>query len=498
MKRILLKLLSFLPYLIVFLFSLYVPSDPDLGWHLKYGEYFFQHGSVLRDNTFSTMMPHFHWANTSWLTDVLTYGVFHLGGFVGLSVLGAVVVTLTFYFFSKVANLTLWDQAFLFTFLLYLEQPVNAVSFRGQQLTLLLVGVMYYLIGFYKVRPKIFLLLVPLFLVWANVNGEFLLGLALFALWIGSYLGQKMYASHKGLDTGASLRHAQAEKVQTNDHEIRYLLGVYVVCLVATLVNPFGIGIDTAALSHIGSPLLKDVSEYTPFAMYSQVWWNEIEVGVLLLLGFLSLFFKGKVSEKLPLLVCSLLLFALSFAVRRYAWPAYYLIMPLLTPLVRFIQPDGKKGTLIGATIFLAILLFLSIQSQLPFSKYKEYTWNSYCDSPNVQCSTDAAVYIQRHHLTKNLLTLYGWGGWLIWNYPDVKPAIDGRMHLWNENGYSAFADYYGYEQNLKDVDRSSYNVVFMPPDKPIYSRLQFLTRQKKWKEVYQDPGAGVFVREDK
>src|SRR5690348_7569702 len=90
------RIIPILPYLIVFIFSLYPPSDPDLGWHLKYGEYFWQHGSLLRDNIFSVMMPAFHWANTSWLMDIIDYAVFHLGGFFGISLLSALVVALTF------------------------------------------------------------------------------------------------------------------------------------------------------------------------------------------------------------------------------------------------------------------------------------------------------------------------------------------------------------------------------------------------------------------
>src|SRR5438046_2169673 len=120
MKSILIKILSFFPYLVVFLGSLYSPSDPDLGWHLKYGEYFFKHGTVLRNNTFSTLMPQYHWANVSWGTDVITYAVFHWGGFFGLSVLSALTIALTFCFVVKTAGFTVWEQAFLFPLLLYL------------------------------------------------------------------------------------------------------------------------------------------------------------------------------------------------------------------------------------------------------------------------------------------------------------------------------------------------------------------------------------------
>src|SRR5579872_1531436 len=145
--------LPILPYLIVFIYSLYQPSDPDLGWHLKYGEYFWQHGTVLRNNTFSTMMPDFHWANTSWLTDIIGYPIFHLGGLFGLSIAGASVVTITFYFFAKAFKLSLWQQTLVFPFVLYLEDPVNAISFRGQQIALLCAGVLFYLISRYEEKP---------------------------------------------------------------------------------------------------------------------------------------------------------------------------------------------------------------------------------------------------------------------------------------------------------------------------------------------------------
>src|SRR5438105_3209384 len=112
MKTLLQRVAGILPYVFVFLASLYLPSDPDLGWHLKYGEYFLTHHQVLRDNIFSTMMPPYHWANGSWGTDLLTYIIFHWGGFFGLTIASALLVTLTFFFFAKAAQLTLLEEAF--------------------------------------------------------------------------------------------------------------------------------------------------------------------------------------------------------------------------------------------------------------------------------------------------------------------------------------------------------------------------------------------------
>src|SRR5438477_564316 len=98
------------PFLVIFFASLYNSADLDLGWHLKYGEYFIKTGQILRDNTFSTIMPGFHYINTSWASDIIEYLAFAKLGFLGITLLGAAIITLTFIFFSKAFKLTLWDQ----------------------------------------------------------------------------------------------------------------------------------------------------------------------------------------------------------------------------------------------------------------------------------------------------------------------------------------------------------------------------------------------------
>ena len=99
-------LVSLLPFVLVFVASLYRPSDADLGWHLKYGEYAVKNLSLLRENTFSTEMPDFIWPNISWGIDVINYLIFSAGGFLALTIAGALVITTTFYFLSKAFRLT--------------------------------------------------------------------------------------------------------------------------------------------------------------------------------------------------------------------------------------------------------------------------------------------------------------------------------------------------------------------------------------------------------
>src|SRR6266404_1762749 len=497
------RIFLLLPYLIVFIYSLYTPADPDLGWHLKYGEYFWQHGKLLRDNTFSTMMPNFHWANTSWLTDIIAYTAYHLGGFLGLTVLAAVIVTLTFYFFAKAFSLTLWQQTIVFPFILYLEEPINAIAFRGQQLDLLLIGILFYLISMYEKKPRILWFTVLLFLFWVNIDGEFLLGYALFGLWVVLYIIKQVFREifvdkQQKRKVNINFRY-YLEKLKSavieEKKEILPLFVILVCCLIATFITPFGYNIFLSVLSFIGNPHLKDIGEYLPFAYLSQDWWNEIIVGIILVFGLFILGFRGIFLDLMPILGGGLLLFVLSLQIRRYAWPAYYLVFPLLAMTATFLKPDGKKTTKIATTILLLAFLIIVTWVRYPFTKFTNFNWSEYCRIQVDPCSQQSVQYLLDHHLTHNLFTLYSWGGWLIWNYPQIKPSIDGRMHMWEKNGYSAFTDYYAVEQNFKDIDKTSYTVVYMTPNKPDYDRLVYLSKVGKWRQVYKDQFAGIFVR---
>src|SRR3989344_6112608 len=136
------KLLNLLPYLFVFIASLYQPWDADLGWHLKYGEYFFQHGRILKENIFSTGMADFIWPNTSWGIDLIYYSAFHLLGFLGLTLLSSLVIAVTFYFFSKAYEVSIWHKALIFPFLDILKKPLYRISFPGPGVSGIVVGIL--------------------------------------------------------------------------------------------------------------------------------------------------------------------------------------------------------------------------------------------------------------------------------------------------------------------------------------------------------------------
>lgn len=475
------------PFIVVFTSTLYAPSDSDIGWHLKYGEYFFKHFSILRENTFSAQMPGYPWVNSSWATDLVTYALFHQFGFFGISILGALVITATFYFFSKAAHLTFWEKAILFPVILYLEGPFFEVSFRGQLITLLAISILYFTLSqFEKGKRRVLWYAVPLFTLWSNFHGQFILGLGLFFLWTVFYLFQKWKSMT-----------IQKERQEVYS-EGKYLFFILFASFWATLIHPFGIGIYEEALRHFNNPLQKYIIEWLPLDLFSPLWWNLVFWEGLLLVTIWLLHRLKKSLSNLHYSGPALILLFLSFTVRRYFWSTIFVSIPVVRLFISRLEPKQKTVSFVLAGIVLFSTYVYTVFVKAPMQNIWRMDWDRYCYH-YVGCSPKAAEFLQKQKLPGKLMTFYNWGGWLISRYPDIKPSIDGRMHLWRDkNGYSAFAEYYFIEQNIEDVDASSYDVVFMTPNKPVHRRLLELVKEKKWKIVYQDEFASIFSRIEK
>lgn len=477
------KILSPFPYLLVFFASLYHPIDTDFGWHLKYGEYLFKNHKILTENIFSSEMASYHWPNSSWLTDLITYSIFHNFGFIGLSIAGAVVITFTFFFFAKAFKLSFWEQTLAFVLLLFFLSPLNSVSFRGQLLSLLFTGTLFYLLGTYQEKKsRLIYFTLLLFVLWSNIHGEFLLGLVLFGLWIAFFTVRELFTGGWG-------------EVRKISIETALLLLILAFCVLASLINPFGLSIYKEAIHHFGNPLQKYVVEWLPFEELSGYWITQVFAGFLMSFGVLFLILGGKLKEKIPIITIAFFLFAISFFVRRFTWPMYYFSMALIAPVADFFNPQSKRGQLIGGCFVLMTAFALLILISNPINRIRNMSWESYC-AKSTKCSGQLMEYLVKNGYRGQLLTVYDWGGWIIWNYPEIKPSIDGRMHLWrDETGYSAFSDYFKYEQNNLEINNSKYDTVLMLAQKPLYKHLKKLVSEGVWRLVYEDNNAGIFER---
>lgn len=467
--------LKFLPYLVLygaaFLLQITQPNDYDLGWHLKYGEYIARYGHVLRTNTFSSVMTEFRWVNSTSGTDLLTYVLYHIGGFPGLAIAAAVLGTLTLIVFAKAAKLSFFQQSVLVPAVLMGTMPLWRVSFRGQLVSIFLLGILSLVLRWSEQRHRLLWLLPPFFLIWTNLHGQVIVGLGVLAVWLtGRYL-------------------------QESQRSVRKPLALIGLCTAATAVNPYGAGVFTEFIKYIGNPGMNQIQEWTPLMPFSLYWSIFAVFAFLTLIAVTRLLRLGLIRRYFSWVLTALLFMAAGMLQRRYLWMFYMFSLPLLATLL----PSTVKRHIpvLGNYIllpFLGVLLLLLVGSGKPLQEVRQMSWDGYCAV--VMCPTGAVSYLQTHPWRPPLYTYYNWGGWLIWHHPDIKPSMDGRMPLWrDEHGYSAYAEYLQYINNIRSIDESAFNTVMIPVRAAIYDELLSLEERGRWLTLYEDETVAIFVR---
>lgn len=495
MKNISLKsisvLLNLLPYLLVFIFNFNYPGDLDLGWHLRFGEEFIKTGKFPYTNTWSSEMAGFRWFNSSWALDVVRYPFFQYTGFLGHGVLGSLISVLTFFVLGRLLNLSLFEKSILLPFLLLSEYPMSIHSFRAQEISLFFLPILYLIFSSYKNGNKRWILTLPLFfLLWANLHAQFILGLAVSILWIIIFLFQNIY-EFRNINIPRGNTHGGPP---TSAH-LLFLSSIILLSVLFTFINPYGPSIYKESFLVGGNPAGQFILEFAPPEMFSIIWWNLILWGVLLTGSTILSWKKKSLSVYLPYILISLPLFLLSFWMKRYIWSAYIILTPAVYPLLHSLNPKSKKvNTALGSTILIGSLLFVLI-SMMPFRKLFPMNWDTFCLMQ--QCSRKAGEALVSMKNRGRLLTDYNLGGWLIWNYPEVKPSVDGRMSQWvDQTGFSPFLRYYFLEQNSNYVNLSPFDTYFIKNDRPVNIQLRQLIQKKKgWEEYFKDRYITIYTR---
>jgi len=109
-----------------------------------------------------------------------------------------------------------------------------------------------------------------------------------------------------------------------------------------------------------------------------------------------------------------------------------------------------------------------------------------------------AVEYLRRHkEIRGNMFNEYGWGGYLIWKFPEQKPFIYGQMPAWrgttNEVFIRTYKDVMGVSSKAGEIIREYKIDYFLIDSKSALSKA--LSSNNFWRKVYEDDLAVIFVR---
>jgi hypothetical protein len=184
----------------------FMPAQSDTWWHLRTGEEIWRTGSVQLRDSFSHTVNGGYWPNHEWLSQVVFFGLYRAGGLPLFTAAAALLVSATWWMVWSLTEGHPTRRLVLVS--LAVIPSAMAWSLRPQLFTLFLVALMTSLV----VRRR-YGYLPLLFLMWANLHGAVVLGIALL---VGSIAAAAL-------------------------HERRLPRGLLVssaLCLVATVMTP--------------------------------------------------------------------------------------------------------------------------------------------------------------------------------------------------------------------------------------------------------------------
>lgn len=167
--------------------------DPDYFWHLRTGQYLFEHGSLPVGDVFSYTQAGKYWVLHEWLFELVLYGLYSQLGELGIKLLVSMLATSTLAISYATAKRMLGRprMAFVMTLLCF-GLVAGSISPRPQLVTFQFFAIfLWVLLGVKYFGANRGLVILPLLMVaWVNFHGGYVIGLVLlflftFCEWIG-------------------------------------------------------------------------------------------------------------------------------------------------------------------------------------------------------------------------------------------------------------------------------------------------------------------------
>jgi hypothetical protein len=160
-----------------------LPGAVDLAYHLKVGQLMVAEHAVPRTDVLAWTTAGRPWLDQNWGAQLILYGIWRLGGFPLLTIVGAALTVATWALVAaacrrRTANLRLLAGTVLAGYAV----SAAAFSVRPQLFSLLLFAAELYLLEAARTRPRVALAIPLLMPLWANLHGAFVAGIGLLVI----------------------------------------------------------------------------------------------------------------------------------------------------------------------------------------------------------------------------------------------------------------------------------------------------------------------------
>ncbi len=454
--------------------------DSDVWWHLRVGQWICENHAVPAHDPFSRYGQDKAWVAYSWLFETTLYGLCSWLGLAGVVVYRVVLsfaVTAALHRLVArreprfLAAILLTGIGLLAVAVLFDERPwLFTILFTTLTLDVVL--------DLRDGRPNGPYWLLPfVYVLWANLHIQFVYGLGVLALACAAPAVDRLLRRGIPGEGAATLGSAGW----------RRLLVLTVLCLFATLLNPYHVRVYLVVWEYATQP--------GPFQLINELKSLEFrgpyDWATLALTGAaaLALGRRRKIgSFELLLLAASA---GFSFRARRDLWFVVVVALGLLAggPKVAVTDAQRFRWTPLLRVAWAAALAGLTVFA----------VWHEDLSEVRLRRTvaekfpTAAADYVSEHGCAGPVFNHLNWGGYLIERWPNLLVSIDGRTNLHGEERLQRNDDTWNGRPGWRDdPELASANLVIGAPSYPL---VVLLRADDRFELAYEDRVAVVFIR---
>ncbi len=449
-------------------------ADPDIWWHLRNAEELVRSGHFVRADVYSYTVHGAPWINHEWLGELPYYLGWRGLGLQGLYLVMAAALVAIFLLLYRLAYLRARDYKAA-ALACGLAIPLATVSFGPRTLLFGWIFLLFELLILetYDSHPRRLWLLPPLFGLWVNTHGSWLIGLALLIAF--------------ALAACCNVHAGRIESARRSGAELKQLAGVIGGSAAALFLNPYGwrLVFYPFNLAFRQKLNLSHVEEWQSPDFHA----IRGKLLLAMLLAFLVLALVRRSRFRLHELLFVLVAFYSALTYTRFLFLAAIIITPVLAAELSL---HGFGGSPVADKPGLNLLMIGTMLAIIG--------WQA---PSNPQLSTgivEQYPVLALHHLISippgaRVLNDYDWGGYLIWNARQMPVFVDSRVDIFEYSGtFADYLDIIGVKNSLELLRKHDIHYVLFARQ----TALTYLLRNSTgWKVVYEDNVAVLFERKD-
>lgn len=463
------RLVRFVSLVLIFILLTRTPLDADLWWHLRAGQVMVEQRNILLIDVFSFTRFGAEWVNAFWVSELLLFGLYSLGGYLAITLFVSFAGVGTFYLLSR----RLTGNNFINAFVLILAAVTAAPIWgpRPQVISFFLIA----LLDDWLTRKRASWFLPVLFALWANLHGGWIWGMLLLLAQLAGNL----------ITIGTT-----PEERKTLWQEFHNLTFWSLLAGLAIGINPNGLSIWSLPFQQVN------------VSMQIQEWlspdFHRIDfhpfLWVLFLLIFLSPF--APKPPKWAALLKVLGFSYLTFVAQRNIAIAAIVSVPLLSEWMNAALQAFQTNKRLTPRPSLPLPLRTFINTLLVFTLSAAALGNAYLvslpEKVDENYPTDAIAWMKIKHPEGPLFNSYNLGGYLLWMLPEYLVFIDGRADLYGDEVIQEWMDISnGTDEGVRQLETRGIRLILLEAENGLIAKLD----PQVWQRVYADRQVVIYQK---